>query len=366
MPPGTSGLERDLHLVRRRAWLFIPFLILGIVVALLFGSFAGKANAVATLQLDTVIQDVVSGGDRGLRIFEAQSMTQDDRFRAAVVAASGDPQLDYSRYVISLIPISIGDGVSRGTLTVSIKDGNKATAEKLRQVFVDVYIREYTSLDGLFRKRFIEKKQEVVDEAERRFQEAYKKLKPLADAQHVPLDSLVRIHGSADAGPAVEFDKQEAALRGELALVTAALATPATATSGVQASALLGVMVADGAAAQAALQARQAILASAIDQLAGRRAAISDGAFDPGFLAQLDGVRALADVKEQSYVRLEAAHVAVTSAQSTLETSYSASGGVSGTTMGRVAIVLAVTIVFGLIAIYLVEWLSQVRAKHEL
>ncbi len=50
----------------------------------------------------------------------------------------------------------------------------------------------------------------------------------------------------------------------------------------------------------------------------------------------------------------------VTSAESTVETSYSFSGGAAGTLVGRVAVVLAVTIVFGLIAIYTLEWLSQV------
>ena len=72
MPPGTSGLERDLNLVRRRAWLFIPFAILGILAALFVGRATGDSNAVASLTLDTTVHDLVAGGDRGLRIFEAQ------------------------------------------------------------------------------------------------------------------------------------------------------------------------------------------------------------------------------------------------------------------------------------------------------
>ena len=69
MPPGTSGLERDLNLVRRRAWLFIPFAILGILAALFVGRATGDSNAVASLTLDTTVHDLVAGRDRGLRIF---------------------------------------------------------------------------------------------------------------------------------------------------------------------------------------------------------------------------------------------------------------------------------------------------------
>ena len=72
MSPQPTGLRRDLNLIRRRAWLFIPFFLLGIVIAYVFGSVAGEANAVASLTLDTLIQDVSQSGDRGFRIFEAE------------------------------------------------------------------------------------------------------------------------------------------------------------------------------------------------------------------------------------------------------------------------------------------------------
>src|SRR3990172_477600 len=114
----TSGLERDLNLVRRRAWLFIPFLLLGLLLSFALGSLAGEANAVATMQLETVIHDLFTGGDRGLRIFEAQSMTGDAEFKSKVREAIGDPNFDYARYSVALQPISVADGVSRGTLTV--------------------------------------------------------------------------------------------------------------------------------------------------------------------------------------------------------------------------------------------------------
>ena len=75
----------DLNLVKRRAWLFIPLFLLGLFVAFVLVSAAGDANAVATMQIETVVHDAV-GGDRGLRIFEAESMTTDEKFKAKVRA----------------------------------------------------------------------------------------------------------------------------------------------------------------------------------------------------------------------------------------------------------------------------------------
>src|SRR5512138_426995 len=106
MPPRTSGLQRDLNLLKRRWWVFIPFLLLGILIAVAFGSFAGQSNAVASMQLDTVIHELFSGGDRGLRIFEADAMTTDDEFKQKVIQATGDPNFDYARFSIALTPIS--------------------------------------------------------------------------------------------------------------------------------------------------------------------------------------------------------------------------------------------------------------------
>ena len=173
MPPGTSGLERDLNLVRRRAWLFIPFAILGILAALFVGRATGDSNAVASLTLDTTVHDLIDGGDRGLRIFEAQAMASDPRFREKVVAAIGNPDFDMGRFAISLSPISVGDGISRGILTVSITDPEKDDAERYRQAFVDVYIAEYTGDEGLFRSRFVETRRRTAERADERFWNAY-------------------------------------------------------------------------------------------------------------------------------------------------------------------------------------------------
>ncbi|MCC6383126.1 MAG: hypothetical protein IT304_11525 [Dehalococcoidia bacterium] len=363
MPGGTSGLRRDIDLVRRRAWLFIPFALIGIVIALAFGSFAGKANAVATMQLETVVQTLVNGGDRGLRIFEAQSMTSDARFKKQVVEATGDPTFDYARFVVSLSPISVADGVSRGALTVSIKDDDKAKAEQYRQAWVDVFTREYTAQDGLFRTRFLDKKQEVANLAEQRYQEGYTQLAALLAGKGPPIDELLRrpagTSSSTSSGMIGELNVQIAAVTREAAEVEAALAAGGT-VSGATASAILGQPVADGDA-RAALEARRAILAKTSTTLIGQRDSLSDSALSPEVRALVDNVRALQDTRAFSYNSLNDARVAVTSAQSDVDTAYSFSGGVAGTAVGRVAVAVAVTVVFGLIAIYLLEWLGQVR-----
>ena len=157
MPGVASGLQRDLRLIRRRAWVFIPFLVVGIFIAISFRSVAGDANAIASMTLETVVQDLVLGGDRGLRVFEAQSMTSDPAFKQKVVDATGDPNFDYSRFSVALSPISVADGVSRGILTVSVRDAKKTEAERLRGAFVEVFTIEYTATDGLFRLRFVNK-----------------------------------------------------------------------------------------------------------------------------------------------------------------------------------------------------------------
>jgi hypothetical protein len=359
MPGVASGLQRDIRLVRRRIWVFIPFLIIGIFIAVAFRSVAGNANAVASMTLETVIQDLVVGGDRGLRIFEAQSMTSDPAFKQKVIDATGDPNFDYSRFSIALAPISVADGVSRGILSVSIQDANKAEAERLRGVFVDVFTKEYTSEDGLFRSRFVNKKQEVADLTEKDYRAAVDKLTPIMAAKNLPLDEILRSQGG-DTTTIGEINRQMAPLTAELAQVTAALAASGGPT-GVQASAILGTTVADGAA-QSALQGRSDVLKAAIAQLTQQRFAMSDISFDPATLAMIDSARILASQRSDAYVRLTNAQVAVTSAQSSIDISYSFSGGVAGTLTGRIAVALAFTVVFGLIAIYGWEWLTQVRA----
>jgi hypothetical protein len=366
MPGRTSGLERDLNLVRRRWWLFIPFLLLGTLVSFALGSLAGEANAVASMQLETVVYDVFTGGDRGLRIFEAQSMTGDQRFKQEVIAATGDQNFDYARYSISLNPISVADGVARGVLTVSVKDNSKARAESLRQDFVDVFTKEYTTPDGLFRTRFIDKRKAVADAADKEYQASVKNLNDVARSNGVtlPLDDLSYVHS---AGALVnELNRQEAALQADLAEVKAArdnIASgkyPAETNASIAAAALKTPLTGDPLQA---LAGRQATLEAAIASVRKLRLDQSDIALDPDLLKALDDVREKGQVRLEAYGKIANAEAAVTAAESNIDTSYSFSGGLAGTLIGRVAVAVAVTIVFGLIAIYTLEWLSQVRSK---
>jgi hypothetical protein len=359
-------LERDLNLVRRRAWLFIPFLLLGIFLSFALGSVAGKANAVATMQLETVVYDVFSGGDRGLRIFEAQSMTSDQRFKNEVIAATGDPNFDYARYAIALSPISVADGVARGILTVSIQDNSKAKAEALRANFVDVFTKEYTAQDGLFRVRFIEKRTAVAEAAEKQYQAAVKQLQEVAKAKgaNLPLDELA-LYSVSGGTLAEQFNKEEVGFQGELAEVKAALDVvnsgkwSAEANSALAAATLKTPVSGDP---RQALGSRQAALESAIASVRKLRADLSDTSLDPEIVKALDSVRTRYQLKFEAYGKIANAQAAVTAAESNIDTSYSFSGGVAGTIMGRVAVAIAFTVVFGLIAIYTLEWLSQVRA----
>jgi hypothetical protein len=337
MQPQPTGLRRDLNLVRRRAWLFIPFLLLGIVVAYAFGSVAGDANAVASLTLDTVIQNTTGGGDRGFRIFEAESMTADPEFRQKVVdqvqERTGETDFDYSRYSISLSPIAVADGVSRGVLTVSITDPDKAKAEHYRGAFVDVFTAEYSNPDGLFRTRFIDKKQEVVDSADANFTAQYAKAKPLADAASLPLDELIRAPFEGNVYLIDALADAEGQLRLDLALARAANNT-----------------------------AEVERLSRALADVQAQRATLSDGNMSPELRLVIGDLRAASATLRDAHKALNDARTAAASAQSDIETSYSFSGGLAGSMLGRIAVVIAVTLVFGLIAIYAWEWLSQVRA----
>ena len=357
MPGLTSGLQRDINLVRRRAWLFIPFLFVGILAALFIGRVAGDANAVATMQLETVVNDATIGGDRGLRIFEAQSMTSDAEFKEMVLEAIADPDFDYARFAISLFPISIADGVARGILTMSISDPSKAESERLRDAWVTVFAREYTEPDGLFRTRYLRVKQAVVDLADEQYAESVSALAALPGAKDLPLDEIVRTPGLVGSLIA-ELNSEEARLRSERAQVQAALAS--TPVTGIQASAVLGLDVSD-AQAEKALRDRAGVLDGALDALAARRLSLSDSTLPPEVFAAVLQVRSFNALRNDALLRLNNARVAVASSQSSIETSYTSSGGIAGTLMGRVAVVFAVTLVFGLVAIYLFEWLSQVR-----
>jgi len=366
MPGQTSGLERDLNLLRRRAWLFIPFFLFGLLAAFALGSFSGKANAVASMQVQTVFHDTIAGGDRGLRIPEAKAMTDDPAFQKEVMDAIGEPNFDYSRLVISLGPVSEGDGFSSAIITLAIRDQNRVAAEKYRGAWVSVFTKEYTAPDGMYRKQFIDNKLAVATEAEADYQAAYKQMKDLAAAKGVtaPLDQISLL--ARDINIVAQLTINEADLQNQLAQVQGAITAIgtgkySTAAAAALASATLGTPVAADAAA-GALDARAASLQAAVTSIQKQRLADSDGSFDPEFLKAVDNVRALDGLKQATYDKLGNAKAAVVSAQTTIDTSLAFSGGLAGSLMGKVAVTLAVTLVFGLIAIYGFEWLSQIRA----
>lgn len=365
MATETTGLQRDLQLIRSRAWLFIPFFVFGLLLAFAFSSVAGKTNAVAELELDTVIHDATFGGDRGLRVFEAQSMTGDPEFIALVLAEIGEPDFDYSDFDVELRPISLASGISRGTLIVSIKADGKARAERYREAFVTVFAREFLELDGLWRTRFIDAQEEVSADAESRFREAYDLLDAAGAARGIVVDELFR--DGQNTSPLDSLNVQEAELRREIAETAGTLAAIEANNLSARAAAALAsgileqpVESGDGIAV---LEAWLGAMTSALDATLERSKEISDGSFDAEFLALLDSVRALDLVKEQSYIRLENARIAVVSSDSTLEVDETFSGGLGGSIIGQLAVVLTVTLVFGLIAIYAWEWLSQLRSS---
>lgn len=365
MPRGTSGLMYDLNLVKRRAWLFIPFFLVGLIVAFLFVSAAGDANAVASMQIETIVHDAATGGDRGLRIFEAEAMTTDEKFKAKVRARIGDEKFDYARFSISLSPISVADGVSRGVLTLSVTDPEKAEAERFRQVWVDTFVEEFTTQNGLFRTRFIENATDVANKGQADFQRLYAAIRPAAEAKGLPLSALLE---GGDSSLANQMNVQEAVLSRQLGEIQGALqayrgASPSPELAAV-ASSILGQPV-DAASAIGALTNRGRSIQGAIEATQQQRVRLSDGAQDPAFLAQLDELRGANFIKVQASYRLANVRVAVRSAESDVEASYSLSGGIAGTTQGRVAVAIAFTLVFGVIAIYTVEWLSQLRRQGD-
>jgi hypothetical protein len=305
-------------------------------VAYVFGSVAGDANAVATLTLDTVVQNVTPSGDRGFRIFEAESMTADPRFKAKVIERIGEPDFDYGRYTISLSPVSVADGVSRGALTISVKDPDKGKAEHYRGAFVAVFEEEYTSPNGLFRTRFIDKKQEVADAAEANFEAQYEAVKPLAEAANIPIDELIRPRFEDNFSLLDALAVEEAEIRGLLALATA---------SG------------DGGEVQR--------FTLALEDIQAQRSGLSEGNMPLELRQAIGDLRGSNATRTSAYQALNDARTAASSAQSDMETSYTFSGGLASSLLGRVAVVIAVTLVFGLIAIYSWEWLSQVRAGIE-
>ncbi len=276
MPTGTSGLERDLSLIRHRAWLFIPFAVLGILAAVFIGNLTGESTATASLTLDTTVHDLVVGGDRGLRIFEAQEMTSDPAFRDKVRAAIGDPDFDFGRFAISLSPISVADGISRGILTISITDPVKAEAERYRQAFVNVFITEYTEPDGLWRTRFVDRRRKVAEENTVQFEEIYAQLKARTDPLGIYLPPLVDVRGQIS--PSTLDYEQQAQLRRELAEVEGAIGAIAGISDGAAAAvagSVLGQPVAAGDAASA-LAARKTALEAALEAYAADTVAFAE------------------------------------------------------------------------------------------
>jgi hypothetical protein len=364
MATETTGLNRDLQLIRARVWLFIPFFVFGLILAFAFSTVAGKTNAVAELELDTVIHDATFGGDRGLRVFEAQSMTEDPEFIALVLAEIDEPDFDYSDFDIELRPVSLASGISRGTLVVSIKADGKGKAEGYREAFVKVFANEFLEIDGLWRTRFISAQQDVSDDAESRFRESYRLLDAAGAERGIVVDELFR--SGQNTSPLDSLNVQEAELRREIAETEGALAAITESNLSASEAAALAAAVIEQPVApgdgEDVLAGWLSAQSSALDKTLERSREISDGSFDAEFLALLDSVRALDSVKEQSYVRLENARIAVTSSDSTLEVDRTFSGGLGGSIIGQLAVVLTVTLVFGLIAIYAWEWLSQLRS----
>jgi hypothetical protein len=361
MSPETSGLQRDWQVVRRRWWVFIPFAVLGLLAAFAIGAVSGGSTAVATMTLDTTVHDLVIGGDRGLRIFEAQAMTADPAFKQRVIDAIGEPDFDYARFSVSLSPISVGDGISRGILTVSINDADKARAERYRKAFVDVFTREYTEPDGLFRTRFVDRRRDVARQAEQEYQAAYQRLAAAVAGKNVDLAALVETRG--DTNPLVFVTEQRAVLERQLAEARGALASIGGASpeaAAAVASAVIGQPVQAGQA-QAALAARVASLEAALSTFEQIAPAIPEQQLDGETQALLNEVRGLRQVRDSAFVNLGNAQVAVGSAESRIEVAYAFSGGLTGSLVGRVAVALAVTVIFGLVAIFTLEWLSPSR-----
>ena len=359
MAAGTSGLQRALILIR----LFVPFFLLGILAALAFNVVAGETTGVAELELDAVIHDAGGGIDRGLRIFEAQSMTSDPEFEAMVIDEIGDPEFDYERFEITLRPLSVAAGISRGTLTVTISDGSRKNAERYRDAFVAVFTREYQEPDGLWRMRFIRAREAAATAAEQAFAEKYANLIAATDGLDLPIDQLIRVEPQRhpqDALAEQEAEVRRALLQAEGALAAIGGLQPGAAAA--VASGVIGQPVAPGDA-NTALRAHIEGLRSALEGIQERSRALSDAGLGPELTALVTEVRALNEARAKSALLLAEARVAVQASESNLELEDDLTGGLGGTIIGQVAVVLAVTIVFGLIAIYAVEWLSQVRSR---
>lgn len=361
----TSGLQRDVEIVRRRWWVFIPFFILGIIAAFaLHQRSSGTSSATSTIQLQTSIYDLTPGGDRGFKVYDAQAMTRLPEFRQEVIDAIGDKNFNYGRFTIILNPNVTAEGVSSGNLVVTISDGSRAKATTYQQAFVTVFTKEFTSPDGLFRTQFVKQQQAVATAADQRYQAAYQKLQAAvqSDGVDVPLSQLASSDQSG--GYVSQLGKNRADLETELARTNAAMeatgGNAAGATAAV-ASSVLGEPV-SGPDAAAALKEHAVALAAAIQAIDTQLGAANGTALPADLRVQVQAVQALDSARTTAANDVANAQAAVASAFSSADATNTASGGNASSRLALIAIVIGVTVVFGLIAIYLLEWLSQVRA----
>lgn len=363
----ASGLERDLSLIRRRGWVFAPFLLVGIALAVVAGTLGGDSTASASLELETLVYGVPAGADRGLRVFEAQAMTRDRAFQDMVRQEAGEPGLDFGRYSISLIAPAVSEGLSQGTLNVSISDSDQDVAARLRDAFVEVFTREFLEEDGLFRQRHVERQRGVAETIEREFNVRHDELRALAEQSGVDnYEQLIAVGG--ENSPVDELNMQIADLSRELAEVEGALAVVSggvpEGVAAAIASSTLGQPV-SGSDAAGALTAWRDALVEAMGRLQERHLAISGAGLDADLRQALDEVRALARLRETAYERVADANVAAASAQTSVETSTSLAGPRELSLPALVAVAVASAIVLGLIAIFALEWFSGLRAAED-
>lgn len=361
----TSGLQRDVEIVRRRAWVFIPFFVLGLIAAFaLHERSSGTSTASSTIQLQTSIYNLTNGGDRGFTVYDAQAMTRLPQFRDEVIQAIGDKNFNYSRFVIILNPNVSSPGVSSGNLVVTISDGSRAKATTYQQAFVSVFTKEFTSPDGLFRTQFVKQQQTVATAADQQYQAAYQKLQQAAQQSGVSVPISQLASSDQSGGYLDRLGQQSADLTTEEARTTAALQTIGSDTSGAAgavASSVLGEPV-SGADAAAALKAHATALQAAITALGTQLGDATGTALPDALRTQVANVRALDAARTNAAEDVANAQAAVTSAFSSADATNTASGGNVTSKLALLAIVIGVTVVFGLIAIYLLEWLSQLRA----
>lgn len=367
MTPRTSGLQRDVQIIRHRAWLFLPFLALGIIVAVVFSRVGGNTTASATMQLQTAVSDVVSGAS-GFEIYQAQAMTRLPQFRQEVLQAIGDKSFDYSRFNIVLNPNVASGGVSSGNLVVTISDSQVANAQKYVSDFVTVFTREFTSATGLFRTMYVQQQQAVATAAEEQYTQAYQRLQTLASQAGVTVPASQLVSGSSQSTPySTELAQKRADLAAQQTEIQSALASLAGASPGTAAGVASSILQEPVTAADAmsTLQAASATLSSAIKTIDAELGTASGSALPTDVRAQLDKVLALGAMRNAAATYVANAEITVNSALSTVDASYTTSGGHLNSKLGLAAIALGITVVFGLIAIYLIEWLSQLRESEQ-